>query len=90
MKGKISMLPSYHINNITEENRKPFGRTVGIGMIIISITLMTAGALFIPAELTKNEMYFTISNIVLIVGLTLRLVVCLYAIKKYNKNIFGK
>lgn len=89
MKGNISMLHSYHVNNIPEENKKPFGRLVGIGMIIISITLMTYGALFIPAELLENELYLNVGNGVLIGGLVLGLGISLYAIKKYNKKIIG-
>ena len=85
----ISMLHSYHVNNIPEENKKPFGRLVGLGMIIISITLMVYGALFIPAELLENELYLNIGNGVLIGGLVLGLGISLYAIKKYNKKIIG-
>ena len=90
IKGNISMLHSYHINNITEENKLPFGRCIGVGMIIISLTLIIYGVLFIPAELTKETIYMTVGNIVLVIGLVIGIVICLYAVKKYNKNIFGK
>ena len=89
MKGNISMLHSYHINNITEENKAPFGKIVGIGMVINAVTLVIYGGLFIPAELTKEDVYLTIGNIVLSIGVVLGLGICLLAIKKYNKKIIG-
>ena len=89
MKGNISILHSYHINNITEENKAPFGKMIGIGMLINAVTLVIYGSLFIPAELTKENVYLTIGNIVLIIGLVLGLGICLFAIKKYNKKIIG-
>ena len=89
IKGNISMVHSYHVNNITEENRLPFGRTIGVGMIIISISLIVFGGLLIPSELTKDKIYSTIGDIVLIVGGLLGIGISLYAIKKYNKKIFG-
>ena len=89
IKGNVSMLHSYHINNISEENKKPFGKLVGIGMIVIAVALMIAGALYIPAELTRESIYATASNVVLFAGLIAGCGISLYAIKKYNKNIFG-
>ena len=84
------MLHSYHTNNITEENKIAFGRLVGTGMIIVASSLIISGGLFIPAEMTKQKIYMTVSNIILFVGIGLGLLICLCAIKKYNKNIFGK
>lgn len=89
LKGNISMLHSYHINNIKEEDKLPFGRIVGIGMIIIGVTIIIYGGLFIPAELTKDSIYMTIGNIVITLGLIVGIAIVLYAIKKYNKKIFG-
>ena len=88
-KGNITMLHSYHTNNITEENKVPFGKTIGIGMIVIAISLFINGILYIPAELTQNTVFTMVANIVLAAGLGIGLVICLYAIKKYNKKIIG-
>ena len=66
-KGNISMLHSYHRNNVSEENKLPFGKLVGCGMIIVGVALIAYGALFIPAELEKNELYLNIGNIYLII-----------------------
>ena len=88
-KGNVSMLHDYHINNIKKEDIIPFGKIVGRGMIIVGLTLIIYGVLFIPYELTKDNIYIVIQNIVLTVGLIIGLAICLYAIKKYNKRIFG-
>lgn len=88
-KGNISMLHSYHINNIKEENKKPFSKLIGTGMIIVGITLVIFGALMIASIVLENDMYNNIGNIVAIIGMLIGLVICLYAIKKYNKKIIG-
>ena len=88
MKGNIKLLHSYHIKNIKEEDVKPFGRMVGIGMFVISLTLITNGILFIIYEFNTQEILTTVGNVVLIVGLSLGCLIALFAIKKYNKSIF--
>ena len=89
MKGNVSMMHSYHVNNISPENIRPFGKLVGIGMIVVAVTLAIYGALFIPAEITKDSIYTIIANVILVVGLVIGLGISLYAIKKYNKKIIG-
>ena len=81
MKGNISLLHSYHRKRVKEEDIKPFGKKVGIGTIIIGITIILAG-LFIFLNHT------IISNVVLIIGLVTACVIILYALFKYNKGIF--
>ena len=89
IKGNVSMLHSYHINNIKEEDKPAFGRAVGLGMVIMAIALIVYGALFIPAELTENGIYATGGGAILAVGLGGGIVLTLLAIKKYNGSIFG-
>ena len=89
MRGNVSMLHSYHINNIKEEDKPAFGRAVGLGMVIMSVALIVYGALFIPAELTGNDIYLTVGNAVLAVGLIIGITISLLAIRKYNGKIFG-
>ena len=88
-KGNISMLHSYHINNVSEENKVPFGKIVGIGMIINAFSLIIYGALLIVSDLKKEDLYFIIANTFIIIGLVIGLAIILFAIKKYNKKIFG-
>ena len=88
MKGNISMLHSYHRKRVTEEDRIPFGRTVGIGMIIIGISIIIQSGLFIANLYTENKIFLLIGNIVLVVGLPAGLIISFYAMIKYNKGIF--
>ena len=89
MHGNISMLHSYHINNIAEEDRIPFGKKVGTGMIIVSLGLILYGGFLILNEVTKDVIYVNIGNIILAIGLIIGLGISLLAIKKYNKKIIG-
>ena len=43
MKGNISLLHSYHRKRVKKEDIIPFGKKVGIGSIIIGITIILAG-----------------------------------------------
>ena len=45
MRGNISSLHSYHRNRVSEENRKPFGRIVGLGTIIVGVGIMLYGGM---------------------------------------------
>lgn len=81
IKGNISMLHSYHRKRIKEEDIKPFGKKVGIGTIIIGITIIAAG-------LCMFFNYADISNVILIIGLVTGCIVIFYALFKYNKGIF--
>ena len=81
MKGNISLLHSYHKTRIKEEDIKPFGKKVGIGSIIIGLTIILAGLFTILN-------YADISNVILIVGFVIGFIVIFYALFKYNKGIF--
>ena len=81
MKGKISLLHSYHRKRVKEEDVIPFGKKVGIGSIIIGITIIIAGTFSI-----LNYTY--ISNVILGIGLIIGCILIFYAMLKYNKGIF--
>ena len=81
MKGNISLLHSYHRKRVREEDKITYGKKVGLGSIIIGITIILAG-------LFTFFNYATISNIILIIGLTIGFVLIFYAMFKYNKGIF--
>ena len=89
MKGNIKMLHSYHTNNIKEEDKIPFGRLVGIGTIIIGVSLIVYGFLNAMYAIIKNDQIVITSNIILVIGLIIGICICLFAIKKYNKKIIG-
>ena len=81
MKGKISLLHSYHRKRIKEEDIKPFGEKIGIGSIIIGLTIILAGLFTILN-------YANISNVILIIGFVIGFIIIFYALFKYNKGIF--
>jgi len=81
MKGKLSLLHSYHRKGIKEEDIKPFGKRVGIGSIIIGITIILAGLFTIFN-------YANISNVILSIGLVTGCIIIFSALFNYNKGIF--
>lgn len=88
MKGNINSLHWYHRKRVTEENRKPFGKLVGLGTIIIGIALIICSILFFIADRSQILILETASNILLILSLILGLGLNFYAMFKYNKGIF--
>ncbi len=87
-KGNISLLHSYHRKRVSEEDKLPLGKMVGLGMIIIGATLILVGVLSIIENALQESVLSTIKLIVLAVGLILGLGINLYAINKFNKGIF--
>ncbi len=88
MKGNISMLHSYHRKRVTEEDRIPFGKKVGIGTIIIGAAVMIQSVLSIVALYTENPFLNNIGMIILTIGLIAGISITFYAMIKYNKGIF--
>ena len=81
IKGNISMLHSYHRKNLKEKDVIPFGKKVGMGSIIVGISIISAGIFSILNCIV-------ISNIIIIVGLIIGIVLIFYALFKYNNGIF--
>ncbi len=81
MKGNIFLLHSYHRKRVKKEDIIPFGKKVGIGNIIIGITIILAGVFTILN-------YTHISNVVLSIGITMGITIIFYAMFRYNKGIF--
>ena len=88
MKGNISTLHSYHRSRVKEEDAKPFGKRVGIGMIIIGISVILMGALTGVAILCENDIYTLIGTAVMILGLAVGCIITFRAMIKYNGGIF--
>ncbi len=79
MCGKIELMHSYHIKNITEETRKPYGRVVGAGLLVIGVGILLDGILSFFLDSTK---------IVTVISLIIGLIIIFYGQFKYNKGIF--
>ena len=87
-KGNISSLHSYHRNRVSEEDRIPFGKKVGLGTIIIGIGVVLFSALSAIDLYTETEIYTLIGTGVMIVSIVIGSGISFYAMKKYNKGIF--
>ena len=87
-KGNISALHSYHKKRVSEEDKLPFGKMVGLGIIVIGIGLILSGALHYAADALQDEIYTLLANIALIAALIIGLGISFGAMIKYNKGIF--
>ena len=88
MRGNISSLHSYHRHRVSEEDRIPFGKQVGLGTIIIGIGIILFSILSIITLYTENNLFMLIGIGILIAGLIVGLVLSFKAMIKYNKGIF--
>lgn len=88
MKGNINSLHSYHRHRVTEEDRIPFGRLVGLGTIIIGVGVIVMSALSAVSVYTENELFTWIGMGVMAVGFIAGISVTFYGMIKYNKGIF--
>ena len=88
MMGNISTLHWYHRRNVSEEDRVPFGRKIGLGTIIVGASVILKACLQYAAEKGGNQTMVTIGTVVLAVGLVIGFAIIIYALMKYNKGIF--
>ena len=88
MRGNISSLHSYHRHRVSEEDRIPFGKQVGLGTIIIGVGIIIFSVMLAVTLYTENNIFTLIGTAVLIVGIIMGLVISFKAMIKYNKGIF--
>ena len=88
MRGNISSLHSYHRSRVSEEDRIPFGKQVGLGTIIVGICIIVFSVLSSVTLYTENDIFILVGTAVLIIGIILGLVISFRAMIKYNKGIF--
>ena len=87
-KGNISSLHSYHRKRVTEEDRIPFGKKVGIGTIIVGCSVIIFGLMSMVTLFTDVGVFTTIGYVFLILSLVVGFAISFYAMIKYNKGIF--
>ena len=80
MKGNISSLHRYHRHRVSEENRLPFARMVGLGTILCGLAIAVGGVLMLVS--------MVISSAVMLAGVVVGLVLIIVAMFKYNGGIF--
>ena len=88
MRGNISSLHWYHRSRVSEEDRIPFGKQVGLGTIIVGIGIIVFSVLSSVTLYTENDIFILVGTAVLIIGIILGLVISFRAMIKYNKGIF--
>ena len=86
--GNVSLLHSYHRNRVKEEDKKPFGILVGIGTIIMGLSIIAMGILSSVAFALSNGAYEIAGYIVFGVGFAIGLGINIFAMVKYNKGVF--
>ena len=87
-KGNISTLHSYHRKRVSEEDRIPFGKEVGRGMIIVGIAIMVYSASSIAAIHFDARLYSVIGIVIFVIGLIIGLGFAFHAMFKYNQGLF--
>lgn len=88
MRGNISSVHSYHRSRVSEADKLPFGKRVGLGTIIIGCAIILFSILSVITLLNDNEIFSFIGSAVLIVGIVVGLIISFSAMIKYNKGIF--
>ena len=87
-KGNISSLHSCHRQRVSEEDRIPFGKKVGLGTIIIGVAVIVFSGLSAVTLLTDNEIFTLIGTGILIAGIVVGFIISFKAMIKYNKGLF--
>ena len=87
-RGIISMMHSYHRKRVSEEDRIPFGRMTGAGMITIGGGIIVSGALSLISFLSESSILGNVGTGLMIATLVVGIVLIFAAMKKYNKGIF--
>ena len=88
MTGNISSLHRYHRRRVREEDRKPFGKLVGSGTLIIGVGLSLFGTLNAVSSKTQLGFLALIGTVELAICVVFGLALTLYAMIKYNKGVF--
>ncbi|MBO5939099.1 MAG: hypothetical protein J6Q82_06330 [Clostridia bacterium] len=80
MTGNLTTLHRYHRHRVSEENRVPYGRTVGLGSILCGVGLVLFSVLSLSSAV--------LGTVALIVFLAVGLGLTFWAMFKYNGGIF--
>ena len=88
MRGNISSLHSYHTHRVSEEDRVPFGKQVGLGTITIGIGIIVFSVLSTLTLCTENDIFVLVGSALLLGAIIVGLAISFRAMIKYNKGIF--
>ena len=87
-KGNIESLHEYHRKRVSEEDRIPFGKQVGLGTIIIGGAIALFSILGALALYLNLEILTLIGTGIMIAGIVVGIIISFAAMVKYNKGIF--
>ena len=87
-KGNIESLHSYHRHRVAEEDRLPFGKRVGLGTILMGVSIMLFSVLSVVSVYMDIQILVIIGTVVMIVGMVAGSIIAFAAMIKYNKGIF--
>ena len=87
-KGNIESLHSYHRSRVSEEDRLPFGKQVGLGTILIGVSIMLFSVLSAVSVYMDIQILVIIGTVVMIVGMVAGSIITFAAMIKYNKGVF--
>ena len=87
-KGRIEMLHSYHRHRVEKKDRVPFGKRVGLGTILVGVSIMIYSGCEAAAVLTGQKLYSSVGTALFGVGIMTGLGIIVHALNKYNKGIF--
>ena len=88
MKGNLSLLHSYHKKRVSEEDKIPFGRAIGLGTLVCGGGLLLNGIFYLIHLVSSMQIFLYIAMALLILGLVVGIVLIIYALLKYNRGIF--
>ena len=88
LKGNIETLHRYHRKRVSEEDRLPYGRTVGTGTILIGCSVIMMACLEYAAEELKMSLPGKTGTVIPAAGLIAGFAIIVYAMFRYNKGIF--
>lgn len=81
MKGNIASIHWYNRRKVTKENQKPYCMCMGLGTLIIGVSLIAAGIIQVFSGVEVGSIFIA-------VGVVIGLVLMLYAQFKYNRGLF--
>lgn len=87
-KGNISSLHEYHRKRVSEEDRVPFGKQVGLGTMIVGSGIIVFSVLSTVTLYTEKDIFISIGTVLLIGAILIGLAISFRAMMKYNKGIF--
>ena len=83
-KGNISMLHEYHRNNLSEKDRIPFGKQVGLSMIVIGLGIIAFSVLFATGLRAGKDSVVLLGTALLLGAVIAGVVISVRATTKYN------